>query len=249
MQLKKILLGVRFGTRIFRISNLAGIAIDELLLLKKRKKYVKEDDFLEIGSNMEQNVYGLFSKKTGREVKFLMDDIVISEEIADSNNAIHEEEFKNFCYTVLESGFKSLRINDFKRLGVIHEYELSLPSSDKRTIDKAIKENFINFDLSGEPENCTVRFSIKDLAPEAGVIPDNSDYYNTIIQIRKANSVWDADQKIISLAVDTQKYYANSQQDSNLESELKRHFTYAGGYIENKIFGVLKNKGLVDNEQ
>ena len=240
----KITIGIRPYSRMFRVSSLHGILIDEIL--GARGKGVLDDEYFKgISKNDDQTLVRLINEDEGNFIQIDQENVTFTKDFYVCEESFDWKKcFVEFCY-LWKLINKTLKMCDVRRIGIVGE--IRYESSEKNIPSQAILGKLTTFPSIAHPAKARVRYEDRRPTVE-GVAPDvhKSDYINVIHDIYDGET--DADhpsEKFIYSTLDTQRYYSpllNSDVEKEVE-KLFKQFTIE----KEKIIKFLDSKGIVSN--
>ena len=205
IKMSKLVIGVRPATRMFRLSSLSGVVIDEILAARGKKplsdEYYKK--VLAIGQNGEVR---LLNDKKSNALVMNWSDVVFTKEAIDEEDTIDIssalEEFERIWKIIDEVA----RIRDVRRIGIFAEHivGIGLDNASKNLLDKltTIKKIFhpAKFSLSYEERRPTIEGMAPDIE-KSDLINVRHTYYDG--ELDDANPI----KQSIKADIDVQRYF------------------------------------------
>lgn len=205
-KLKKLLVGIRPASKMFRIPSIDGLIIDALLALRGVKP-ISDEYYKEIATNHEQGTFRLQNSELGNILRVDMSNVILIKDAYDLESHINIEkaftEFESIWTTLNEI----LEIHDVRRIGIAAEYQISL---DEKNPNIEVMEKLCKLKRPTHPGKFHLRF--EDRRPtKDGLAPDieKSDFVNVIFDFY--DSEMDSEhptQGAINANIDYQKYYS-----------------------------------------
>lgn len=165
-----ITIGIRF-TRSFRIPDISGNIIDNILYSEKTPFGTKFFPKVQENSNREKTLY---NPKTSEYLRINTDDLILGIEIDND----FQKKFDWLKTDVLnyfkETLFKEYKIQNIRRVGIIFSHKIS----KNKKLNEAV--SLITDKSIDDVDNVSISFSKKLVATEALYRNGVNDYKNTI---------------------------------------------------------------------
>ncbi|MBY8317740.1 hypothetical protein KW543_18455 [Vibrio fluvialis] len=222
MRLNKVVIGIRFNKKSFKLSSLSGIVVDDVLELRETNRKLGPNYLSQFKSSLEHhNLYlkfmdadnfhtltitperFLFTKKSPNDTASVNIDTVI-------------EEFEILWKTVS----KTLKFPDIRMIGIVGEYHIGL-KKDEIAGDKLTK-SLLKFDGINQTKHFNLQFENREM-DNKGLFPDGdtSDFWNTIYSYYPSEIDVDyPTENKINANIDVQKYYNPAKSDPVRELRL-----------------------------
>ncbi len=220
-----ITIGIRFA-RSFRIPDISGNIIDDILYSEKTPFGVKFFPKVQENSNREKTLY---NPKTSEYLRINTDDLILGIEIDND----FQKKFDWLKTDVLnyfkKTLFQEYRIQNIRRVGIIFSHKIS---KDKK-LSEAV--SLITGKALNDADNVSVSFSKKLVATEALYRKGVNDYKNTIYNFGEIKEA-------IYSALDYQYYYEPAIEDLR-DCFVDKIFDDAKSFLENNYYEWLSKYG------
>ena len=220
-----ITIGIRFA-RSFRIPDISGNIIDDILYSEKTPFGVKFFPKVQENSNREKTLY---NPKTSEYLRINTDDLILGIEIDND----FQKKFDWLKTDVLnyfkKTLFQEYRIQNIRRVGIIFSHKIS---KDKK-LSEAV--SLITGKALNDADNVSVSFSKKLVVTEALYRKGVNDYKNTIYNFGEIKEA-------IYSALDYQYYYEPAIEDLR-DCFVDKIFDDAKSFLENNYYEWLSKYG------
>lgn len=239
-KLKKILVGIRFQQRLFKVFSIGGEIVDSLLDTRGDKG-VDDDYFEQISISKEKDAYEVFSIEKGNSCKITLESIIMTKR-AVGDDPIDIDKLRKDVNLFYEKIREILRIREINRIGIIFEFETEVNAS--KNVNKFLYDNFLNYTHEGIPSNFTLKTAFKTPTEEGWANPkDVKDYYNAIVQFGvKYGEDRNPIEDLLFISLDVQRYFYPPKKAKN-GNLINKHFDYSERHLSRFIDG-MKEKGL-----
>jgi len=251
IHISRFLIGVRHN-RTFRIKNVSGQLIDELLKAFPGK-------FPRV-SEAQADEFILRSEKDNVFLKVNRDDIVLDNlKLYDFEDSSYVEVTKEKLLDMAENSLpmvaeKLLLQRDFLRVGMLFEFRIpQWEGMEASTFGSFVTQNFINFPIevkasdNMEKLKGDIRFSYKLRVPGGASIKGLKDFRNVILRMNESTGLDEngKEQKCLFLSVDIQHIFDPLRKHNDVA--VKDHYKFAKEHLDSAILPLFREKGVVIN--
>lgn len=239
-RIRKVSLGIRASSKMFRVSSLAGQIIDEILS-HRGKKPLEKEHYSNIGTYLEQGAFAMSNKKLGNHFQVDRQQILFVKDVYDQpdNNISLDNVMKEFSFvwSILDD---ILKVRDIRRIGIVAEHQVQKDNGNKLLIESLTS-------LSPPLHPAKFHLTYEERKPTAeGIAPDikKDNFVNVIYSYY--DSEIDADHptpNAINSNIDLQKYYSPLI-SSNVKDEISKLLVQFKKK-ETEFISFLTEKGLV----
>lgn len=238
MKLHKIVIGTRFNKKMFRLSSLGGLIIDEILGLRESNKKLSNDFLTKFtSSNDANNLHVKFIDDKGINTLTIQADQFIFSKVAPSEEAAVNldktiEEFE----ILWKAANKILNFPDVRRIGIVGEFNIK--ATNETSASNQLISSMLKWKAPEHSGHFTLEFEDRELHSD-GSIPDkeSADYWNSIYTFYPSEEDRDIPQKgYINANCDIQKYYNPAKSDPTRELQaIKKKFIAKKSDFKNKV--------------
>lgn len=205
-EILKITIGVRPSARMFRVSSLYGILVDEVLAA--RGKGVLGDEYYKgITKNEDQTIVRLLNEDEGNFLQIDHDNVTFTKDYYSDDEQFNWNNcFKEYCY-IWELINKTLKVTNIRRIGIVCELKFD---AEKGNPSQVLLNNLTKMPKLAHPAKAKIVFEDRKPTIE-GLAPDikKSDFINVIHEIYDGElDTEHPDDKFIYSTLDTQRYYS-----------------------------------------
>lgn len=246
--IQKVVVGVHFNSKMFKIQSMAGSLADSIFEFVKEKKKIFGDDFvtgiavstdvLSPGIEIKNESRSHYIRVTSENLTF---GICSVNELSSVNVDDSLEKFK-ILYKHVD---KILKLPNARRIGLVTENLLDVPQGKANT--NFLVEKILRIQPPQYSGLFELRYEDREL-PSSNAIPDadRDDFWNTIYSLYPSER--DADMPVrgkVFANIDVQKYYNPSKSDPCKElGEIRSKFKVKKSEFKNQ----LKELGLLNND-
>jgi len=226
MILNKVVIGVLFNKKSFKLSSLGGIVIDDILSLRESNKKLSNDFLTKFtSSNEASNLHVKFLDDKGIHSLSIQSDQFVFTKASNEGSAVNIDKALEEFEILWKTANKILGFPDIRRIGFVGEFNIkakSETSASNQLLNSLLK--WSPLDHSG---HFTLEFEDRELHTD-GSVPDPkiADYWNTIYSFYPSEKDRDFPKKgYINANCDIQKYYNPAKSDPLRELQsIKKKF-------------------------
>jgi len=245
MVLNKVVIGVLFNKKSFKLASLGGIVIDDVLALRESNKKLSNDFLTKFSSsNDASNLHVKFVDEKGiNTLSIQSEQFVFTKATSNEGGAVSLDKAIEEFEILWKAANKTLDFPDTRRIGIVGEFNI------KANSETSASNQLISTLLKWSPPNHSGHFSLEFEDRELhtdGSVPDkkSADYWNSIYSFYPSDEDRDLPQKgKINANLDLQKYYNPAKSDPIRELQIvKKKFTSKKSDFKEKV----KELGLSD---
>lgn len=221
MQLKKVVIGVSFTRKSFKLSSLGGILIDEILALRETNRKL-DNEFLTrfSSSNDTSNLHLKFIDDKGINSLIIQpDSFTFYKSAANEKAVVNIDKVIDEFSILWKVATKVLDYKDIRRVGLVGEFHIE-PENEHSASNELVqaltridKPDFSGrFHLQYEDRDLQTTASLSDLS--------TADYWNTIYTYTPTDLTLHGVEGKICSTLDVQKYYNPAKSDPIRELKL-----------------------------
>lgn len=242
MQLNKVVIGVRFSKKSFKLSSLSGIVIDDILALRETNKRFGSNFLNKFSSDLDpSNLHVKFLDDKGIYSLIIQPDQIAYIKSADTDTASVnvEQTIKDF-EILWKTANKILKFDDIRRIGLVGEFHIKAKS--ETSAPNQLIDALLNIEAPKFSGHFNLRYEDRDLGLDGD--KNTADYWNTLYSFYP--SELDVDFPVkgrINANMDVQKFYNPAKSEPLRELRvIKDKFTEKKA----KFKELNKTLGLVD---
>ncbi|WP_373498937.1 hypothetical protein [Desulfococcus sp.] len=206
LRIRKIVIGIRPVTKMFRVSSLGGEAVDSVLD-RRGTKPLSDDYYSQVATNMELGAFRLSNEKIGNELKIDRENVVFTKHHYGANTGVVVETAIAEFATIWSAIDDVLRIKDVRRIGIIAEHRFK---ENDPHVSATLMKALTIISPPVYPAKFMMRYEERRATAE-GLAPDikKSDFVNVIRDYYDAELDTEHPEKGSANAnIDVQRYYA-----------------------------------------
>lgn len=219
MSIKKIAIGIRPSSRMFRIPSVIGLIIDTILSERGGKK-LPDEYYSEISSNHEKASYRLRNETLGNTLIIDMEHILfVKNYYTIKKHSDIKDVFSEFS-CIWQTVNEYLKVKDIRRLGIVSEHQFIVDNTNKKLLD-----SLTCFQDVKHPAKFRLNFENRHQTAE-GLAPDieRSDFLNVIYDIYDGELDVEHPQKgTVNANLDVQRYFSPLIKSNIPEEVAKLH--------------------------
>lgn len=222
MYVHRVVIGIQFNRKIFRVSSFGGQLIDEMLDLRDTDKGLDSEYFTRVSTsnNVEDTYVSLTNDNKTHELIISSSSMTLRVyETKDNTNVNTDRVIKEF-ELFWKRADKVLSFPAIRRIGIVAEYRLNASSEHSASNDlvnallkKPSNKHSGRFHLSYENHDLN-----KDGTPPKTTL---DDYWNTIFSFYSSDRDESPEDGKINANIDVQKYYSPAKK-SGVLAELRK---------------------------
>lgn len=243
MEIKKLIIGIRTASKMFRIQSVGGVILDNVLSLRGKNGLVDEY-FKEISISTDRFQYVLKNETLGNTLHMDTDGIVFTKDYYDKDAKVNMDKFISEFTVIWETINNGLKIEDIRRIGIACEHQISTKDNPNA---KHMVETFTKFSQPKHQGKFILRFEERKETSE-GFAPDihKSDFLNILYDYYDGESDIEHSKKnTLNANLDVQRYFAPLLKKGCADevTKLKRIFDAEHTKMKDKLkgMGVLAN--------
>jgi len=240
IKINKISIGIRPSSRMFRVTSMAGVLIDNILDLRGGK-IIHDEYFSEVFRNLDQGRISLKDEAGTSVLRIDLDNVIFTKDHYESEKKLNIDSVLNEFHELWKSVNGALKIKDIRRIGIVAEHRINLV---KNSASKALLENYTSLGSSGHPAKLMLRYEDRRLTKE-GAIPDikKSNFINVIRDYYDSElDVDHPEDDCINSNIDVQQYYSPLFNGTVYEEVIKLRRIFEDEW--KRLGEELKSKGL-----
>ena len=215
MILNKVVIGILFNKKIFRLGSLSGSVIDEVLSLSESNKKIHRDYMTQFSTSIDpNNMYVKLKDDQGFNSLLIQpDQLVFSKKSSTNESAVSIEKTIEEFEILWKSANKILDFPGARRIGLVAENHID--AENKHSASNQLLETLVKFPQPKHSGRFTLNFEDRELN-SSGEIPnkETADYWNTIYTFYPSEADIDfPEDKKINANIDVQKYYNPAKKD------------------------------------
>jgi len=244
LKIEKITIGIRPASRMFRVTSLFGILIDNIL--GERGKSSISDSYYENVSRQDSDSrIRLFNEVEGNHLLVDYDNVSFTKDLYRSDEVFEWNSFLKEILQIWKIINKTLNINDIRSIGIVTEHRV--PSSqDHLKASRDLLDKFTVFTDCPHPAKAIIKYEKRKPTVDGLLDINKNDFTNTIYEFYDSEIDRDhpAD-NALNFNVDIQRYFTPL-----FNSELKPQIEKIYKELEkerNSVKKLLVSKELIAN--
>ncbi|WP_099608816.1 hypothetical protein [Vibrio coralliilyticus] len=216
MKNNRVVIGVRFLKQSFKLSSHIGDVVDSVLGAVQSNRSVPNDFITKFNTSPDpQRCYVQFANESNTTTFVIQPDQVVLTLISEVNNELLKDAQK--YYAILwKSLSKIINFGDIRRVGIVHEYEISTPHSFGAN---SLVSSLTTFKNDNNSTSFNMQFdSIEPVHKGDMVDLEKSAYWNNIYTFFPTVSLdGRLVEKRVTCSLDVQRYYNPAASDPTRE--------------------------------
>ncbi len=242
-KISKISIGIQPAVRMFRVSHLSGLIIDDLMNWGKNNS-ANDSYFSEVTINVSESGFIMRNEIKSHFLNVRNDNIIFTHEYSGKSCTYVKEVFESDFGSIWSMLDKRLETSNIRRLGIVAEWD---HESTSKNISKFLMKKLTTLETGHFPAKFSLQYEGRR-PTKAKVAPDikKDDLVNTIFNIGEGTrKISDRDEPVIHLSIDTQRYYAPPlNSGSRVIKEVSKLFETFATNIE-KAYDILRNLEII----
>jgi hypothetical protein len=218
-KIRKLVIGVRPVSKMFRLQSLSGLVIDTILSARGAKPF--DDEYYSmIETNNSIGSFRLFNNKLGNSLHVDESNVLFMKSAYECDTNLRPDKMLDEFSAIWSLINKILKINDIRRIGIVGEHQIHI---EKKNPSKILMGSLTNISVPQHPSKFHLKYEERRPTKE-GLAPDilksdfiniNYDYYDSEIDVD--HSTIDS----LNANLDVQRYYSPLL-SSNVADEVKK---------------------------
>jgi hypothetical protein len=208
MKLHRIVIGIQLNKKIFRLSSLSGLLIDEMLVLRDSEKTISDKHFTRVSSSHNTEDVHVSLRNEDRSHEFLIQaaHVGLSIRSVDGETINLDKAYKEF-ELLWKRADKTIKFPAIRAIGIVAEYRIDADTNDSAS------NQLMDALLKNKRKNQAGRFQLQfqDITlKEDGKVPDVrvDDFWSTTFSLYSSDRDESPEDGKINANIEVQKLYA-----------------------------------------
>ena len=207
MLIKKLVIGVRPAQKMFRVSSLGGVLVDNVLSLRGTK-YIDNEYFLNVAQDLEKATIQLSNEEAGNLLQITHSDIIFTKDwYGQDNTTKNIESALDEYHTIWKKVNEVLLVKGIRRIGIVGEQQVEC---NDKVPSSALLGALTKSSASNHPTKFILRYEDRKNLSHKGVPDFRSDSFINVIR-EYYDSSQDAQHKSdnhFNANIDVQRFYS-----------------------------------------